>query len=101
MRFTHLAEFSKYAKYQPFKFYLLISVIACFPVTYALRQTLVCNLGLPGQRRQSGECGQDAGALQHQNDAALCPGSRQLHPPGHEPRAGRSVKQHVNIKAAA
>lgn len=36
MRFTHLAEFSKYAKYQPFKFYLLISVIACFPVTYAL-----------------------------------------------------------------
>ena len=30
MRFTHLAEFSKYAKYQPFKFYLLISVIACF-----------------------------------------------------------------------
>ena len=31
-----MAEFSKYAKYQPFKFYLLISVIACFPVTYAL-----------------------------------------------------------------
>ena len=35
MRFTHLAEFSEYAKYQPFKFYLLIFVIACFPVTYA------------------------------------------------------------------
>lgn len=41
MRFTHLAEFSEYAKYQPFKFYLLIFVIACFPVTYALKQS--CN----------------------------------------------------------
>jgi len=38
-----LAEFSKYAKYQPFKFYLLISVIACFPVTYAHRKTLIRN----------------------------------------------------------
>lgn len=51
---------------------------------HALRQALVCNLGLPGQRRQSGKCGQDAGPLQHQDDAALRPGSRQLHPPGHD-----------------
>lgn len=50
------------------------------------------NLGLPGQRRQSGECGQDAGALQHQDDAALCPGSRQLHPPGHD-AGGESHRQ--------
>lgn len=42
MRFTHLAEFSKYAKYQPFKFYLLISVIACFPITYAHRSPHLC-----------------------------------------------------------
>lgn len=41
MRFTHLAEFSEYAKYQPFKFYLLIFVIACFPVTYALRPAYI------------------------------------------------------------
>ena len=47
-------------------------------------RTLVCDLGLPGQRRQSGECGQDAGALQHQDDAALRAGSRQLHPPGYD-----------------
>lgn len=51
---------------------------------FTLRQALVCNLGLPGQRRQSGKCGQDAGPLQHQDDAALCPGSRQLHPPGYD-----------------
>lgn len=68
---------------------------------HALRQALVRDLGLPGQRRQSGKCGQDAGPFQHQDDAALCPGSRQLHPPGHESGAGRSVKQHVNTKAAA
>lgn len=68
---------------------------------HTLRQALVCNLGLPGQRRQSGECGQDAGPLQHQDDAALRPGSRQLHSPGHESSAGRAIQQYVNTKAAA
>ena len=38
-----MAESSKYTKYQPFKFYLLISVIACFPVTYnCARHTFAC-----------------------------------------------------------
>lgn len=37
-----MAEFSEYAKYQPFKFYLLIFVIACFPVTYVARHTFAC-----------------------------------------------------------
>lgn len=53
MRFTHLAEFSEYAKYQPFKFYLLIFVIACFPVTYARGTPL---LGHHRQRRGSSHC---------------------------------------------
>ena len=43
MRFTHLAEFSEYAKYQPFKFYLLIFVIACFLLLmHVARHTFAC-----------------------------------------------------------
>ena len=42
MRFTHLAEFSEYAKYQPFKFYLLIFVIACLLLMHVARHTFAC-----------------------------------------------------------
>ena len=72
MRFTHLAEFSKYAKYQPFKFYLLISVIACFPVTYARCPTYVCYDRHAGQQRSitGGVC--HARTCIHKNDTTLC-----------------------------
>ena len=78
MRFTHLAEFSKYAKYQPFKFYLLISVIACFPITYAPGAPLLRHLHA-GPRGLDRERGQDARPLEHQHDASLRQGARPDH----------------------
>ena len=83
MRFTHLAEFSEYAKYQPFKFYLLIFVIACFPVTYACGPP---HLRLHGRRIRNADrrAGQDSRALEHQHDAPL----RQILRDGHRPRDG-------------
>ena len=72
MRFTHLAEFSEYAKYQPFKFYLLIFVIACFPVTYACGPPYICYDRHAGQQRSitGGLC--HARTCFHKNDTTLC-----------------------------
>lgn len=72
MRFTHLAEFSKYAKYQLFKFYLLISVIACFPVTYAHRPTYVCYYRHTGQQCSITGSICHAWTRLHKNDTTLC-----------------------------
>lgn len=77
-------ENGKSPHFKPFTFLLLPAAKCRSGMFFTLRQALVCNLGLPGQRRQSGKCGQDAGPLQHQDDATLCPGSRQLHSPGHD-----------------
>ena len=75
MRFTHLAEFSKYPKYQPFKFYLLISVIACFPVTYALRPAHLRDHGDARQPRGHPERVENAGTFVHTYDPALRTGA--------------------------
>lgn len=83
MRFTHLAEFSEYAKYQPFKFYLLIFVIACFPVTYAHRQTHVRDDCYPCQRCRPTECVKNARPFFNPHDTALCPCAGQQYHEGH------------------
>lgn len=67
MRFTHLAEFSEYAKYQPFKFYLLIFVIACFPVTYACGQAYIRDRRA-GQQGFNGIRCENARAYRHQDN---------------------------------
>ena len=89
MRFTHLAEFSKYAKYQPFKFYLLISVIACFPVTYACSPTHERHDRTSVARRTHRNREPPIGAHEHQNH----PNLRQNHRPEDKPRHGNLIVQ--------
>lgn len=66
-----MAEFSKYAKYQPFKFYLLISVIACFPVTYAHRTPHLRHHDNPCQRNPDRSSEQHARPCKYQNDTNI------------------------------
>lgn len=84
MRFTHLAEFSKYAKYQPFKFYLLISVIACFPVTYACGPAHVRRDCLSGKRTSDRNAFQNARTYQFEGYTSLCQNHVQESHGGHE-----------------
>lgn len=71
MRLTHLAESSKHAKYQPFKFYLLISVIACFPVTYARCTSLIRYVSLPVAGRSDRDGIEDARAQAYHDHADI------------------------------
>lgn len=88
MRFTHLAEFSEYAKYQPFKFYLLIFVIACFPVTYACGQTYICHNDADARRRLIHDL-EIARAYRREDDAGVC----QNHQP--KERRGRESREWI------
>jgi len=66
-----LAEFSKYPKYQPFKFYLLISVIACFPVTYAHRKAHVRHDNNPKPGNPDRGCFKTVRTHEYSNDTNI------------------------------
>lgn len=91
MRFTHLAEFSEYAKYQPFKFYLLISVIACFPVTYAHQPAYIRHHDADARRGFIYRL-EVARSCRRKNDTGVCQDYQQ-----EEGRGSESCKRFVSL----
>lgn len=91
MRFTHLAEFSEYAKYQPFKFYLLIFVIACFPVTYACGPAYIRHHDADARRGFIYRL-EVARSCRRKNDTGVCQDYQQ-----EEGRGSESCKRFVSL----